>query len=81
MMQSEGFVNPKGANKICKLQRSIYGLVQSISELEYKLWYGDQGIWFYTDLWWSLYLQEIEWEHYTFSDKYMWMTYCWSEIM
>ena len=29
MMQSEGFVNPKGANKIRKLQRSIYGLVQA----------------------------------------------------
>ena len=28
MMQPEGFVNPKGANKICMLQRSIYGLVQ-----------------------------------------------------
>ena len=28
MMQPEGFVNPKGANKICKLQQSIYGLVQ-----------------------------------------------------
>ena len=28
MMQSEGFVDPKGANKVCKLQRSIYGLVQ-----------------------------------------------------
>ena len=27
MMQPEGFVNPKGANK--KLQRSIYGLVQA----------------------------------------------------
>ena len=29
MMQPEGFVNPKGANKICKLQKSIYGLVQA----------------------------------------------------
>ena len=29
MMQPEGFVNPKGANKICKLQRSIYRLVQA----------------------------------------------------
>ena len=29
MMQKESFVNPKGANKICKLQRSIYGLVQA----------------------------------------------------
>ena len=28
-MQLEGFVNPKGANKMCKLQRSIYGLVQA----------------------------------------------------
>ena len=29
MIQPEGFVNPKGAKKICKLQRSIYGLVQA----------------------------------------------------
>ena len=29
VIQPEGFVNPKGANKICKLQRSIYGLVQA----------------------------------------------------
>ena len=29
MMQLEGFVNPKDVNKVCKLQRSIYGLVQA----------------------------------------------------
>ena len=29
MMQPEGIVNPKGTNNICKLQRSIYGLVQA----------------------------------------------------
>ena len=29
MMQPEGFVDPKGANKVCKLQRSLYGLVQT----------------------------------------------------
>ena len=29
MMQPEGFFDPKGANKLCKLQRSIYGLVQA----------------------------------------------------
>ena len=29
MMQPEDFVNPKGANKMCKLQRSINGLVQA----------------------------------------------------
>ena len=29
MMQPEGFVNPKGANKVCNLQQSINGLVQA----------------------------------------------------
>ena len=29
VIQLGGFVNPKGANKVCKLQRSIYGLVQA----------------------------------------------------
>src|SRR4051794_33835835 len=29
MMQPEGFVDPKGANKVCKLQRSISVLVQA----------------------------------------------------
>ena len=29
MMQLEGFVDPKGAKKVCKLQRSISGLVQA----------------------------------------------------
>ena len=28
MIQQEGFVNPKGANKVCKLQRSFQGLEQ-----------------------------------------------------
>ena len=29
MMQPQGFVDPKNTNKVCKLQRSIYGLVQA----------------------------------------------------
>ena len=28
-LQPEGFIDPKGTNKVCKLQRSIYGLVQA----------------------------------------------------
>ena len=29
MMKPEGIVDPKGATKVCKLQQSIYGLVQA----------------------------------------------------
>ena len=29
MMQPEGFVDPECANKMCKLRRSIHGLVQA----------------------------------------------------
>ena len=29
MMQPEGFVNPTNVGKICKLQKSIYGLKQT----------------------------------------------------
>ena len=37
MMQLEGFVDPKGANKVCKLQRSILWTGASLLELEYTL--------------------------------------------
>ena len=80
-MQPEGFVDPKGANKMCKLQRSIYGLVQASRSWNIRFDKLIKAYKFYTDLRWSLYLQESEWEHYNISDKYMWMTYCWSEIM
>ena len=36
MMQLEGFVDPKGANKVCKLQQSIYGLVQASQSLNIR---------------------------------------------
>ena len=36
MMQPEGFVDPKSANKVCKLQRSIYGLVQASLSLNIR---------------------------------------------
>ena len=37
MMQPEGFVNPKGANKICKAPAIHLWTGASISELEYTL--------------------------------------------
>ena len=33
MTQPEGFVNPKNSEKVCKLQRSIYGLKQASREI------------------------------------------------
>ena len=37
MMQPEGFVNPKGANKVCKAQAIHLWTGASISELDYTL--------------------------------------------
>ena len=71
MMQPEGFVDPKGTNKVCKLQRSIYGLVQASQSWNKCFDSVIKALWFYTDFWRSLYLQESEWEHYSISDKYM----------
>ena len=37
MMQPKGFVDPKGTNKVCKLQQIHLWTGASISELEYTL--------------------------------------------
>ena len=37
MMQPEGFVDPKGANEVCKLQQSIYGLCKHLGVGIYAL--------------------------------------------
>ena len=60
MMQPEGFVDPKNANKVCKLQRSIYGLVQA--SRSWNIRFDEMIKAVYTDLWRSLCLQESEWE-------------------
>ena len=62
MMQPEGFFNPKGANKMCKLQRSIYGLVQASQSWNICF---DKLIKAYS------FSSICEWEHYSISDKYM----------
>ena len=46
MTQPEGFVNPENVGKVCKLQRSIYGLKQT--SRSWNLRFDEaQSIWFY----------------------------------
>ena len=71
MMQPEGFVNPKGANKVSKLQRSICGLVQASWSWNIRF---DELIKAYSFVHTcseACILQESEWEHYILYDKYM----------
>ena len=62
MMQPEGFVDPKCANKVCKIQRSIYGLVQASRSWNKRFDSVIKAYGSYTEFWRSLYLQESEWE-------------------
>ena len=62
MMQPEGFVDPKGANKVCKLQRSIYGLVQASQSWNIHFDSVIKAYGFIQTFGESLYLQESEWE-------------------
>ena len=70
MIQAEGFVNPKGANKICKLQRSIYGLVQASRSWNMLF---DELIKAYSFIQTcdEACIYKSEWKHYSLSDKYM----------
>ena len=71
MMQPEGFVNPKGANKICKLQRSIYGLVQASRSWNIRFDKLIKGYSFIQTCCETCIYKKSEWEHYNISDKYM----------
>ena len=71
MMQPEGFVDPKNANKVCKLQRSIYGLVQASRSWNIRFDEMIKEFWVYTMFMRNLYFQRSEWEHYCLFDKYM----------
>ena len=68
MMQPEGFVDPKGANKVCKLQRSIYGLVQASRSWNKRFDSVIKAFGFVHTFWRSMYLQESEWELCSISD-------------
>ena len=62
MMQPEGFVDPKGANKVCKLQRSIYGLVQASQSWNIRFDSVIKTYGFIQTFGRRMYLQESEWE-------------------
>ena len=68
MMQPEGFVDPKGANKVCKLQRSIYGLVQASRSWNKCFDSVIKAFGFILTFGGSMYLQESEWELGSISD-------------
>jgi hypothetical protein len=62
MMQPQGFVDPKDADKVCKLQRSIYVLKQASQSLNLHFDQVIKSFGFCSKLLQSLYLQESEWE-------------------
>ena len=62
MMQPEGFVDPKDANRVCKLQRSIYGLVQASRSWNIRFNEVIKAFGVHTGLRRSLSVQESEWE-------------------
>ena len=71
MMQPEGFVNPKGATKKYKLQRTIYGLVQTSRSWNIRF---DKLIKAYSVIQTcgeACIYKKSEWDHYNISDKYM----------
>ena len=68
MMQSEGFVDPKGANKVCKLQRSIYGLVQASRSWNKRFDSVIKAFGFIQTFGEACNLQESEWELCSISD-------------
>ena len=71
MIQQEGFVNPKGTNKVCKLQRSFYGLVQASRSWNIRFDKVIKAYGFIQTCGEACIYKESEWEHNNISDKYM----------
>ena len=78
--KQEGFVNPKGANKLCKLQQSIYGLVQ-VSQ-SWNIYFDEliKAYGFIQTSWKACIYKKVS-ESTTLSDKNVWITYCSPEMM
>ena len=69
MIQPEGFVDPKCANKVSKLQRSIYGLVQASRSRNIRFDEVIKAYSFMQTCGEARIYKESEWEHYSISDK------------
>ena len=68
MMQPEGFFNRKGVHKVCKLQRSIYGLVQASRSWNKRFDSVIKAYGFIQTFGEACILQESEWELCSISD-------------
>ena len=77
----KGYVDPKGANKVCKLQLSIYGLVQASRSWNKRFDSVIKDFGFLQSLWETCISKEVSGSTIEFFDDYMLLTYCWSEMM
>ena len=75
MIQQEGFVNPKGANKVCKLQRSIYGPVQASWSWNIRFDSVIKACGFIQTFGEACIYKKVSGSSVAFH-YYMWMTYC-----
>ena len=76
MMQPKGFVDPKDANKVCKLRRSIYGLVQASPSWNIRYDEVIKACSFIQTCGEACIYKKVSGSTTTFYDKYMRMTYC-----
>ena len=80
MMQSEAFVDLKGANKVCKLQWSIYGLVQASRSWNIRFDEVIEAYGFIQTFGEACIYKKVSGSSIAFLILYV-MTYCWLEMM
>ena len=80
MMQPEGFVNPKVANQVCKLQWSIYGLAQA--SRSWNICFDEliKAYGFIQTFEEACIYKKVSGISVAFL-YYMWMEYCWLEMI
>ena len=75
MIQPEGFVDPANADKVCKLQKSIYGLKQASRSWNIRFDEVVKSFGFIKSEQESCLYKKFSGSSVTFSNTYMWMTY------